>query len=117
MDLASFVPFKKGMDFIDWNNAKATAAVQRNCYNIAHFCLLNECILKLKTELSSANDNSIKKALKSKEIAYTVENGNIKIIPKGPQQLKTLLKIIKDGVAKTCLLNRDVIGSEFEELT
>lgn len=107
---------KKGMDFIDWSNAKATAAVQRNCYNIANFVRLKDCVLKLKTELTSANDNPIKKALKLKKIAYNVENGNIKIIPEGPLQLRALLKIIKDGVAKTCLLDRDVIGSDFEEL-
>ncbi len=108
---------KKGMDFIDWSNAKATAAVQRNCYNIFNFVRLEECVSKLKTELTSADDNPIKTALKAKKIAYKVENGNIKISPEGPQQLRALLKIIKDGVAKTCLLDRNVIGSDFEELT
>lgn len=108
---------KKGMDFIDWSNAKATAAVQRNCYNIANFVRLKECVLKLKTELTSANDNPIKRALNAKKIAYNIKNGNIKIIPEGPQQLRWLLKIIKDGTAKTCLLDREGISSDFEELT
>jgi len=107
---------KKGLDFIDWSNAKATAAVQRNCYNIANFVRLKECVSKLKTELTSADDNTIKRALKAKKIAYNVENGNIEIIPQGPQQLRALLKIIKDGTAKTCLLDREGISSDFEEL-
>ncbi|KPQ43985.1 MAG: hypothetical protein MPEBLZ_01453 [Candidatus Methanoperedens nitroreducens] len=108
---------KKDMDFIDWSNAKATAAVQRNCYSIVNFLRLKECVSKLKTELTSANDNPIKRALKTKKIAYNVENGKIKINPEGPLQLKYLLKIIKDGTAKTCLLDREGISSDFEELT
>ena len=43
--------------------------------------------------------------------------GNIEIIsPLGVRRLKAFLKIIRDGVAKTCLLDRDVIGSDFEEI-
>ena len=45
------------------------------------------------------------------------KNGNIEIDPQGPQQLRALLKIIKDGTAKTCLLDREGISSDFEELT
>ncbi len=108
---------KKGLDFIEWSSAKTTAAVLRNCYSIANFVRLEECISKLKTELTSTNDNTIKRALTTKEIAYSVKNGNIKIVPQGPQQLRALLKIIKDGTAKTCLLDREGISSDFEELT
>ena len=107
---------KKGLDFIDWSGAQPTAAVLRNCYSIANFVRLEECISKLKTELTSTDDNTIKRALTAKEIAYSVKNGNIKIVPQGPQQLRALLKIIKDGTAKTCLLDREGISSDFEEL-
>lgn len=107
----------KSLNFIEWGNAKATAAVQRSCYGIANFVRLDECVSKLKTELTSTNDNTIKKAIKAKQIKYDVKNGKLKIIPKNSSQLKALLKIITDGVAKTCLLDRDVIGSDFEELT
>ncbi|MFZ3383907.1 MAG: hypothetical protein WA144_08280 [Candidatus Methanoperedens sp.] len=108
---------KKELDFIDWSNAKATTPVLRSCYSIANFLRLNECVSKLKTELTSADNNTIKKALKAKKIEYNFKNGKIEIFPQGPQQLKDLLKIITDGVAKTYLLDRDVIGSDFEELT
>ncbi len=107
---------RKNLNFIDWSDAKATIAVLRNCYSIANFVRLDECISKLKTALTSTEDNTIKKALRTKKISCNIENGNIKITPQGPQQLKALLKIIKDGAAKTCLLDRDVIGSDFEEL-
>lgn len=106
----------ESLDFIDWSNAKATTPVLRNCYTIFNFVRLKECVSKLKTELTSAHDNTIKKALKAKEIAYNVKNGNIEINPQGPQQLRALLKIITDGVAKTCLLDREGISSDFEEL-
>ncbi|MCZ7405789.1 MAG: hypothetical protein O8C67_12800 [Candidatus Methanoperedens sp.] len=108
---------KKELSIIDWSNAEATTAVLRSCYTIANFGRLNECVSKLKTELTATDNNTIKKALKAKKIVYNFENGNIKITPKGPQQLKDLLKIITDGVAKTCLLDRDVLGYDFEELT
>ncbi len=108
---------KKGLDFIDWSNAAATIPVLRSCYSIANFVRLEECISKLKTELASTDNNVIKKALKAKGIRYINKNGNIKIVPQNTSQLKALLKIITDGAAKTCLLNRDVIGTDFEELT
>ncbi|MDO8725050.1 MAG: hypothetical protein Q7J35_03160 [Candidatus Methanoperedens sp.] len=107
----------KNLDFIDWRNAKVTIPVLRSCYSIANFVRLNDCILKLKTELTSTDNNTIKKALKAKGIEYIVENENLEIIPQNTSKLKSLLKIITDGVAKTCLLDRDVIGSDFEELT
>ncbi len=107
----------KRLDFIDWSSAKATIPVLRSCYSIANFVRLDQCILKLKTELTSADNNTIKKALKAKEIEYIVKNGNIEIIPQNTSHLKALLKIITDRVAKTCLLDREVIGSDFEELT
>ena len=107
----------ESLDFIDWSNATATTSVIRNCYTIANFVRLDECVSKLKTELTSTDDNAVKMALKSKGIEYIVESGNLEILPQNTSQLKALLKIVTDGVAKTCLLNRDVIGSDFEELT
>lgn len=106
----------ENLDFIDWSNATPTTSVIRNCYTIANFVRLEECVIKLKTELSSSNDNTVKRALKSKRIEYIIEDGKLEILPQNTSQLKALLNIVKDQVAKTCLLDRDVIGSDFEEL-
>jgi len=106
----------ESLDFIDWSNAQPTISLIRNCYTIANFVRLDECVSKLKAELTSINDNSIKIALKSKGIEYMVEDGNVQLFPQNTPELKALLKIIKDGVAKTCLLDRNVLGSDFEEL-
>jgi NADH:ubiquinone oxidoreductase subunit F (NADH-binding) len=64
-----------------------------------------------------SEDNGIKQAFTSKSIKYESKKGNIYILPQNTKELKSLLKIIKDGVAKTYLLGRNVLGSDFEELS
>jgi hypothetical protein len=62
-------------------------------------------------------DNGIKQAFSAKNINYIVnKNGSLQIIPQSTKELRAILKIIKDGVAKTYLLERNVLGADFEEL-
>lgn len=108
----------KKLDFVDWGKAKASPPVKRNCYTISHFDKLDECINQLKEKLTDPIDNGVKQAFASKNILYIVnKSGNLQIIPQNTNELRAVLKIIKDGVAKTYLLGRNVLGSDFEELS
>lgn len=113
----SFSSLSQRLNFIDWSNAEATMQVKRSCYDIANFDRLDECIAQLTKDLTSKDENEIKQALCSKGITYDVDKGgNVKVIPKNTKELRAILKIISDGVAKTCLLGRNVLGTNFEEL-
>ena len=105
------------MDFIEWSSVESSLSLKRLCYNIANFDSLETCIENLRINLTAHENNDIKRAFSSKKIKYEIdEKGNLKIIPENKQQLKSLLKIIKDNLAKTCLLGRNVLGANFEEL-
>ena len=105
------------MDFIEWSLVESSIPLKRLCYNIANFDSLETCIENLIINLTAHENNDIKRAFSSKKIKYEIdEKGNLKIIPENKQQLKSLLKIIKDNLAKTCLLGRNVLGANFEEI-
>lgn len=108
----------KKLDFVNWDKAKASLPVKRNCYTISQFDKLDECISQLKEKLIDPEDNGIKQAFASKNIHYVVnKNKSLQILPQNTNELRAILKIIKDGVAKTYLLGRNVLGSDFEELS
>ena len=62
------------------------------------------------------DENLTKRAFDSKNINYEISDGNVLIKPDGLQQIKSLLRIIKDGVVKTGLLGREGITGDFEEI-
>ncbi|HJH29848.1 MAG TPA: hypothetical protein C5S51_09195 [Methanosarcinaceae archaeon] len=107
----------KTVNFIDWSKAEATLPLKRKCYSIANFERLEESINCLKNDLTSSTDNDIKKAFSSMGINYEIDKkGKLSILPDGTKELRALLKIIMDEVAKTSLLGRNVLGSNFEEI-
>ncbi|MDA0525154.1 hypothetical protein [Methanococcoides alaskense] len=105
------------LDFIEWGKTEPTLYIKRYCYSISNYERVEECIEFMLQDLRSKEDNEIKMAFTSKKIEYNVKtDGQVHIIPENPTQLKALLYIINDGVAKTCLLGRNVMGTKFEEL-
>ena len=102
---------------IDWNHISPTLPIKRKCYSLNNFGPLTECIEKIEESLRSEEANEIKNALDIKGINYEIDGEDVKIIPSSSQNLKSLLKIMSDGLAKTCLLNRSVLGSDFEDIT
>jgi len=107
----------KTVNFIDWSKAKPTLQLKRKCYSIANFERLEESINCLKNDLTSSTDNDIKNAFSSMGINYEIDKkGKLSILPNGTKELKALLKVIMDEVAKTSLLGRNVLGSNFEEI-
>jgi hypothetical protein len=106
------------LDFIDWNKAEPTLNIKRYCYSIVNYDRFEECIDNLINDLLSTENNEIKMAFNLKKIRYDVKpDGKVHIAPENSKQLNSLLHIMNDGVAKTCLLGRNVLGTKFEELT
>ena len=105
------------IDFIKWNLVEPSLSLKRLSYNITNFDDLEESIKNLRINLKSQEINDVKRAFSSKKIKYEIdERGNLNIMPENKRQLRSLLKIIKDELAKTCLLGRSILGSNFEEL-
>ena len=105
------------LDFVKWNNITPSLSLKRKCYEIANFNDFEECVEQLKTDLLSKENNDIKRAFSSKGLEYfTGEKGELIIVPVSKTDIKSLLMIIKDGVAKTALLHRSVLGSNYEVL-
>lgn len=105
------------IDFIKWNLVEPSLSLKRLSYSIADFDDLEESIKSLRINLKSHEMNDVKRAFSSKKINYEIdEKGNLNIMPENKSQLRSLLKIIKDELAKTCLLGRSILGSNFEEL-
>ncbi|MFW9877006.1 MAG: hypothetical protein ACFFG0_28260, partial [Candidatus Thorarchaeota archaeon] len=94
---------------------KETIPLQRKCYLIKNFNKLDECILKLKSALKTSDDNSVKRAFKSKNLDFEIISKSIKIKPKNTVQIKALMKIIYDGIVKTTLLGREGLTTAIEE--
>ena len=114
----AYEELSKKIDFIEWNIPDITLTTKRSCYSIVSGFgdKIVECIDKVKQNLKSDGSNDIKKALKSRSIRYSVNGNDIRIGPQTTSELRYVLKIIKDGIAKTHLLERTVIGSDFEEI-
>jgi len=112
----AYTTLTTNLNFVQWSEEEPSLHTKRTCYSIANFSRLDECVTLVKERLSSNEDNSTKKALKSKGINFSVDNGELMVFPQGTRETLALLKIMKDGVAKTDLLRRNVLGGDFEEL-
>ncbi len=113
----AYEALSKTCPFIDWSMCKKTTPLLRKCFCLASHPRVGECIDRFKGELANKTENPITYALKTKEIKYGfTKDGELHINPTSTTQLKTLLKIIDDGVIKTYLLGREGITEEFEEL-
>ena len=115
---SAYEELSKKIDFIDWNTPAITLTTKRSCYSIVSGFgdKLVECVKKVKYNLKSADSNDIKKALNGRNIRYVVNVDDVRILPQTTSDLRYVLKIIKDGIATTHLLERTVIGSDFEEI-
>lgn len=102
------------LNFIDWSNTESTLAIQRKCYRLNNFSQLNECISKIQADLQAEGENASKRAFRAKRIVFSQEGDNIRITPSDTRRLRSLLKILTDGIAKTHLLGREGIAGDFE---
>lgn len=105
----SYVKITHDFIFIEWTTAGESPALYRQAHELVSFPRFQEVVDSVNPQIIDPNNvnNPFERALKSKEIDYSVNNGNLLIKPSNLPQLKAVLKIYKDEIAETAALGRE----------
>lgn len=115
--LSTYNEVVEKLSCVAWNPDIKSNAFYRDCYRLSQYPQADEAIEQFIKHLSSPRSNITKKALEKNAIQFEGTDGDLRVSPTTVKQHRELLKILRNGLAKTVLVKNDVIIGDREIIT